>query len=164
MPIVTDDVDRARFIRLLERAIRRRRWWCYAYCLLDNHYHLVVETPEPNISQGMHDLNLGYAKWFNRRHDFIGHVFQNRFYGALVESDSHLLELSRYVALNPVRAGVCISPSSWPWSSYRATAGIETAPRFLTTSRLLTQFGTDPAASRAAYQQFVREGLVMRRH
>src|SRR5436309_2510428 len=90
MPIVTDDVDRVRFMLLLERAVGRRGWRCYAYCLMDNHYHLVVETPQPNISQGMHDLNLGYAKWFNRRHDFVGHVFQNRFYGLPLESDSHL--------------------------------------------------------------------------
>src|SRR5213593_2839109 len=91
-PIVTDDVDRARFILLLDRAVGRSGWRCHAYCLMDNHYHLVVGTPRPNISTGMHELNLGYAKWFNRRHDLSGHVFESRFYGALAESEGHFLE------------------------------------------------------------------------
>jgi putative transposase len=161
---VTDDVDRARFVQLLDRAVTRRGWRCHSYCLLDNHYHLVVETPEPNISAGMHELNLGYAKWFNRRHDLNGHVFQNRFYGSLAESDSHFLELSRYVVLNPVRAGACPTASDWRWGSYRATAGLAAAPRFLTTTRLLSHFGNELGAARLAYAEFVREGLAIRRH
>jgi REP-associated tyrosine transposase len=160
--IVVDDVDRRRFIAILDRTTRRCGWRCHAHCLLDNHYHLVVETPQPNISEGMHYLNLRYAKWFNRRHDLVGHVFQNRFYSGLVESDAHLMELARYVALNPVRAGACTAASSWRWSSYRATAGLERPPPFLTTSRLLAYFGTNHRRACAAFDRFVREGFVSR--
>lgn len=149
---------------LFDRAVTRRGWLCHAYCLMDNHYHLVVETPQPNISAGMHELNLGYAKSFNRRHDFNGHVFENRFYGSLAESDSHFLELARYVVLNPVRAGVCETASEWRWSSYRATVGLEVAPRFLTTKRVLSHFGNEVGAARVAYAEFVRDGLSVRRH
>jgi len=149
---------------LLDRAVVGRGWLCHAYCLMDNHYHLVVETPQPNISEGMHELNLGYAKWFNRRHNFNGHVFENRFYGRLAESDSHFLELARYVVLNPARAGLCETAADWPWSSYRATAGLEPAPRFLTTGRILSHFGNGMRAAQLAYAEFVREGLRVRRH
>ena len=139
-PIVLDDDDRGCLMRLLADVGARYEWRCHAYCLMDNHYHLVVETPAPNISHGMHELNLKHAKRFNR----------------------HLLELSRYVVLNPARAGICADAASWRWSSYRATAGIDRAPRFLTTSRLLSYFGKDNEKARRAYCAFVRDGLVIR--
>ena len=157
-----DGVDRRRFLRLLAETVRQYGWRCHAYCLLDNHFHLVVETPKPNISAGMQRLNSRYAEWFNRRHAFDGHLFQGRFHSRLLETDWHLLELSRYVVLNPVRAGLCPSTGDWPWSSYRATVGTEPAPRFLTIRMILAQFGKDRARARHAYARFVSEGLLVR--
>jgi putative transposase len=159
--IYADDHDRQKFLAFLADAVRRYRWHCHAYCLMENHFHLVVETPEPNISLGMHRLNSRYARWFNWRHALDGHLFQDRFYSTLVETDWHLLELSRYIALNPPRAGVCLSAADWRWSSYRATIGLTRRPTFLTIERILRQFGRERLAARQAYATFVREGLLV---
>ena len=153
--IFVDDTDREHFLRLVARAVARCEWICHAYCLMTNHYHLLVETPRPTLSVGMQSLNSRYAEWFNFVHALEGHVFERRFRNVLVESDWHLLELARYVVLNPVRAGLCAHPSEWRWSSYRATAGLAPAPDFLTTSWLLGQFGRDDARARAGYRAFV---------
>jgi hypothetical protein len=126
---------------------------------MGNHYHLVVQTPKPNISEGMQRLNSRYAESFNRRYRLSGHLFQGRFYSELVETDAHLLELARYVVLNPVRAGLCPDAADWMWSSYRATAGLERRPRLLTETGILAQFGRGLSEARLAYAHFVREGL-----
>ena len=126
---------------------------------MDNHYHLLVETPEPNLSRGMGRLNMAYAQGFNRRHERAGHLFQGRFHVVVVEKDSHLLELCRYLVLNPVRAGAATSPEDWPWSSYRATASGRGEADWLTTGWVLRQFGAQDARGRRAYRQFVREGV-----
>jgi REP-associated tyrosine transposase len=161
--IFLDDRDRRYFLKLLAEVVQRYGWRCHAFCLMDNHYHLVIETPEPNISEGMHRLNSKYADWFNRRHALDGHLFQDRFYSTLVGSEWHLLELARYVVLNAVRAGLCGAPGEWRWSSYGATAGLERRPKFLTTSTVLAQFGRDAGRACSAYAQFVREGLSARK-
>jgi putative transposase len=160
--IFISDGDRRRFLKLLAEVVRRYGWRCHAYCLMDNHFHLALETPVPNISGGMQRLNSGYATWFNRRHALDGHVFQGRFHSRLLETEWHLLELSRYVVLNPVRAGVCRAAGEWPWSSYRGTSGAGAAPRFLSVDMILAQFGRDRARARSAYAQFVREGVLIR--
>ena len=103
-----------------ERSSGQFRWLCHAYCLMTNHYHLLVETPDANISEGMRQLNGLYTQRFNRRHEHVGHVFQGRFKGILVERESHLLELARYVVLNPVRAEMVRAPEDYRWSSLRA--------------------------------------------
>jgi REP element-mobilizing transposase RayT len=125
--IFVDDIDRRRFLELLADVVDRFGLICLGYCLMENHYHLVIETPEANLSAGMHRLNGLYAQRFNRRHDFEGHVFERRFHAELVTSTAHLLELSRYVPLNPVRAGTCRDAAGYRWSSFRATVG--DAPR-----------------------------------
>jgi REP-associated tyrosine transposase len=116
--IYHDDDDRRYFLQLCDRVARRRAWRVHAYCLMTNHFHLLLETPEPNLSTGMHQLNGVYAKQFNERHSWDGHLFDKRFESRLVESESHYMEVLRYVAFNPVRAGLCAHPSEWRWSSF----------------------------------------------
>jgi len=105
-PIYEEDTDREHFLELLGESCRRFNWICYAYCLMGNHYHLMIETPDANLSKGMRHLNGVYTQAFNRCHRRVGHVFQGRYKAILVEADSYLMELSRYVVLNPVRAGM----------------------------------------------------------
>jgi putative transposase len=157
--IVVDDVDRSRFIRIVGDVVIRRRWSCLAYCLMTNHYHLLVETLEDDLSAGMHALNGRYANFFNTRHDITGHVFERRFGALPAESDWHLLELCRYVLLNPVRAGLCAHPGEWRWSSYRATVGTAKPEPFLDVERLRSLFGSNPQRARVAFRVFVENGI-----
>jgi hypothetical protein len=125
---------------------------------MDNHYHLLLETPQPNLSLGMRQLNGRYTQAYNRRHARVGHLFQGRFTAILVEKEAHLLELCRYVVLNPVRANRVPHPRQWAWSSYRATVGETSAPAWLTTDWVLGQFGTRVGPARARYRTFVADG------
>ena len=156
--IFIEEDDRSDFLTLLENVCHRHHWYCHAYCLMSNHYHLLVETQQPTLSKGMKHLNGVYTQGFNRRHQRVGHVFQGRFKGILVESDAYLLELSRYIVLNPVRAQMVRSAKDWPWSSYRATAGISSAHPCLTTDRVLAGFGKQKKRTQMAYRAFVKEG------
>jgi len=153
--IYRDDSDRIAFLDILSRVVDRWNWLCHAYCLMDNHYHLVIETPEGNLSCGMRQVNGIYTQWYNRRHQSTGHLFQGRFKSIIVEKESYLLELCRYVALNPTRAGLVGDPEMWKWSSYRATAGFSQAPAFLTTDWLLSQFSSEKRKAQRAYFSFV---------
>lgn len=125
---------------LLQNTVNRYDWYCHAYCLMDNHYHLLIETNTPTLSKGMKFLNGTYTQYFNRQHQRVGHVFQGRFKAILVQKDSHLLELARYIALNPVRAQMVHSAKEWRWSSYRATAGYDESDARLTTEWILAGF------------------------
>jgi REP element-mobilizing transposase RayT len=154
-----DDQDRQLFLDVLAGCIERFSWLCHAYCLMDNHYHLMIETPEGNLSAGMRQLNGIYTQRFNRRHGRVGHVFQGRFKAILVERQSYLLELCRYVVLNPVRATMVEDIAQYAWSSYPSTVGIARTPPWLHTDWLLSQFGNDRAAARRSYAQFVSEGI-----
>jgi REP element-mobilizing transposase RayT len=155
--IARDDIDRRYFLHLLGHVVARFSWLCHAYCVMDNHYHLVVETPLPNLPSGMRQLNGRYAQAFNARYDRSGHVFQARYRSILVEKESYLLTVCRYVVLNPVRAGVCPHPAEWVWSSYRATAGLEEADPLLTTDWLLAQFAPTRGLAQRRYRKFVSE-------
>jgi len=146
--IYEDDGDRERFLDVLAEVVDRYNWVCYAFCLMTNHYHLVVETIEGNLSRGMRHLNGVYTQASNRRHGRAGHLFQGRFKGILVDRDAYLLELSRYVVLNPVRAGMVDEPGQWPWSSYRAMIGTAPIPDWLSVDGLLRQFGQDRKQAR----------------
>jgi putative transposase len=156
--IVADDRDRTRWQAVLAQVVDRYGWLCHAYCLMDNHYHLVIETPQPNLSLGMRQLNGRYTQAFNRRHQRVGHLLQGRFRSVLVEKETHLLELCRYVVLNPVRAKCVPHPRQWAWSSYRAMAGESEAPAWLTTDWLLGQFGQRVGVAQERYRRFVAEG------
>jgi REP element-mobilizing transposase RayT len=152
------DSDRELFLEVLAQTAERFGWVCYAYCLMTNHYHLLIETPEANLSRGMRHLNGVYTQAFNRRHGRVGHVLQGRFKSIVVEKESHLLELARYVVLNPVRAKMVRSAKDWPWSSYRATAGLVDAPSFLAADWILQQFDKGRSRAQRLYRDFVKAG------
>lgn len=156
--IVADDRDRTAFLLLLAHVIDRFGWRCHAYCLMDNHYHLLIETPQPNLSRGMRQLNGQYTQTYNRRHQRVGHLFQGRFTAILVEKEAHLLELCRYVVRNPIRAKMVAHPRLWGWSSYRATVGEAPAPPWLTIDWILEQFGQRVGSAQEKYRAFVAEG------
>ena len=157
--VFVDDADRRRFVDLLASVVERFGWVVYAYCLMGNHYHLVLETPRANLSAGMRQLNGCYAQYFNRRQSRCGHVFQARFRSILVETESYLLAVCRYVVLNPVRARLCSRPDGWLWSSYRGTAGIEAGEMFLAVDSLLVRFARGRKQAAARYRAFVAAGL-----
>jgi len=132
--------DYEHFLALLAGIVERFHWRCRAYCLMGTHYHLMVETPEPNLAAGMHRLNGMYGQAFNRRHGRAGHLLADRYYSVLVTKESHALELVRYIARNPVRAGLCAAADAWAWGSYQATVGATDAPTFLESDEVLRWF------------------------
>lgn len=158
-PIFLDDIDRNTFLSVLGLTMRRFNVICHGYCLMTNHFHLLLETPDANLSKAMRQFNSGYTQAFNRRHGRVGHVLQGRFKSIVVDRDAYLLELCRYIVLNPVRAGMVKEPGKYPWSSYRATAGLGKKPDFLAVDWILEQFGTDRVQARKEYRLFVKAGL-----
>ncbi|MBZ0157852.1 MAG: transposase [Alphaproteobacteria bacterium] len=157
--IFYDDEDRASFLGIVESVVKRFNWLCHAYCLMNNHYHLLIETPDGNLSKGMRQLNGVYTQAYNRRHGKEGHVFQGRYKAILVEKESHLGELCRYVVLNPVRAKIVDSPDQWEWSSYGATTGEKEAPECLTVDWVLGQFSQERGNAQRKYREFVHAGM-----
>jgi len=158
--IYEDDFERRMFLRLLSLVTERFGWICHAYVLMSNHFHLLIQLDVGGLSDGMQLLNGCFAKFSNQRHGYVGqHLFRNRFWSEQIEDDAHLRQTARYIILNPVRARICESPDEWPWSSYRASAGLEFAPSFLAATRHLQLFGVSPSAARRAYRAFVRDGV-----
>jgi len=157
---IFDDVDdREVHLGFLDHVTREHGWSCYAYCQMTTHFHLLVQTPEPNLDRTMHRLNSGYAHWYNHRHGQSGHLFKRRYDAELVLTESYLLEVARYVVLNPVRARICRRPEEWPWSSYRANIGLAKAPAFLDNDWLASVFGGDVSKGRSRFRRFVDDGL-----
>ncbi|GAB4356386.1 MAG: transposase [Gammaproteobacteria bacterium] len=150
--------DRETWLEIMGGVCKRFNWICHAYCQMTNHYHAIIETPEGNLSRGMRHLNGVYTQYVNRTHDRVGHLFQGRYKAILVEKESYLLELSRYVVLNPVRAGMVKRPDQWPWSSYRAMVGQDQSPEWLQAEWILGQFGRQRSRARAKFREFVRAG------
>ena len=150
--------DRVTFLEVLGDVCATCNWVCHAYCLMDNHYHLIIETPDANLSRGMRQLNGIYTQKFNRAHNRVGHCFQGRYKAIHVDKNSYLLELARYVVLNPVRAAMVHSAKEWPWSSYRATVGSVKKPAWLETDWLLSAFAQRKKDAVERYSQFVAEG------
>jgi len=159
--IFLGDDDRHDFIDKFADVVSKFGWVCSAYCLMGNHYHLLIETPQPNISEGMHKLLNDYCKRFNWKHDQVGHVMQGRFDSPLVEKEAHLMGIVRYIALNPVEAGLVSKPEQWRWNSYRAIAGLAPAPGFLDIGYTLGLFGDNEGMARQAYIRFVADGLLL---
>ncbi len=158
-PIFLDHDDRQRWLDILGLVCERFNFIVHAYCQMGNHYHLMMETVEGNLSQGMRQLNALYSQHFNRKHRRVGHVFQGRYKAILVQKEAYLLELARYVVLNPVRARLVDDPQDWQWGSYQSMIGIREPPRWLATAWLLSQFGPAPELARQRYQQFVAQGI-----
>ena len=156
--IFLSDEDRLAWLETLGEVCKRFNWVCHAYCQMTNHYHLVIETPDANLSKGMRQLNGVYTQRFNRSHQRVGHVFQGRFKAILVEKDSYLLELARYAVLNPLRAKMVRRLEQWPWSSYLASCGQAAKPNWLQVDFVLSQFASQRVRAIAKYVDFVHEG------
>src|SRR3954463_13053350 len=161
-PIFESEDDYLAFIDLLAKEVRQQNWLLYGFCLMGNHYHLLLETPEPNLVKGMRRLNGVYRQTFNRRHERVGHVLQGRYKSILVDKDSYLLELCRYVVLNPVRARMVSSVADWRWSSYLAMIAKTGGPDWLARERVLSLFSDSAIKARRAFVRFVAEGVAYR--
>jgi REP element-mobilizing transposase RayT len=157
--VFLNDDDRGAWLDIIGETCKRYNWLSHGWCQMTNHYHVIIETAEANLSQGMRHLNGVYTQWVNRTYMKSGHVFQGRYKAILVEKDAHLLELARYVVLNPVRARMAGDAGEWPWSSYLAMVGRQSAPDWLQTDWLLGQFGRNRADAIAVYIDFVRAGV-----
>jgi putative transposase len=154
-PIFRSNQDREAFLQFLAEAVKRFKWSVTAWVLMTNHFHLVIQTPEANLSRGMHWLNGTYADWFNRRHERCGHLFQGRFKSFLIETGTYAAEVLRYVVLNPVRANIVARPEEYRWSSYRATAGLEAAPAWLDLAAVYVHFDRDQTTAEAMYSEYI---------
>ena len=170
LAVFADDASKATFLRYLAEATQKYGWRPRAYCLMTTHYHLLVTTPQENIAAGMQVLNGRYARWFNRERGRRGHVWESRYHGDRITTDSHLLETIRYVALNPVRAGLCRAPGIWPWSSYAALIGRREKPAFVASAEVLALFGSTRQRAVDRVRAFVetaarpdRDGLRLER-
>jgi len=155
--IFLNDSDRDIFLTILKDEVIQQRWLCYAWCLMDNHYHFLIETPEANLSRGMQRLNGRYTQSFNRKHHRVGHLFQGRYKAILVEKENYLLELCRYIVLNPVRANMVNDVNQWQWSSYRDTL-ISRTSTWLATASVLALFSAQRNEAIQRYRQFIAEG------
>jgi putative transposase len=157
--IFKDDKDRNVFLKILTMVVERFAWVPYSYCLMSNHYHLLIRTPRANLSQGMHYQNGVYSQYFNRTHERVGHLFQDRFKAFVIHDEERLLVVARYVVLNPVRAGMVSSPGEWRWSSYQDTAGLRKPRIMLNPDQLLIFFSDKKELARRQYIAFVEEGI-----
>lgn len=157
--IYWDETDRHIWLEVLALMCERHHCVIHSFCQMTNHYHLLIETVEANLSQGMRQLNGLYTQHFNRRHRLAGHLFQGRYQAVLVQRECYLLEVSRYIVLNPIRAKVVPSLDNWPWSSYKHFVSDEIAPNWLERDWLLSQFGTTRATAVTAYQAFILAGI-----
>jgi REP-associated tyrosine transposase len=153
--IFETDADRRVFIASLGAAVDEAAWHCFAYCLMTNHYHLVVRTPGGNLAEGMHLLQSTYANRFNHSRDHTGHVFQGRYGARVIRSTSDLLHVTRYVLMNPAEAGLCDRADAWPWSSLRATLGLCAAPTFLDPAFVLDALGEPRADAPTRFAAFL---------
>ncbi len=156
-PIFFSDKDREQLLFIFGKTADKFNWRCYSYCLMSNHYHLVIQTVDPTLSKGMQHLNGNYTQWFNSEHERVGHLFQGRFKAFLVEEHEYLLQAIRYVLLNPTRAKMVVDPADYRWSSYRATIGLETAPEWLARKEVLKEFSKDRQQSEKRFRVFVKK-------
>jgi len=158
-PIFPADDDRLKFLELLGESVEKHNFLIHGYCLMANHYHLVLETPRANLSSGMQFLNGGYSRYFKKKYHNLASLFEGPYNAELIQTDSYLLETARYIVLNPVRAGMVRYPEEYIWSSYLATSGASGGPGWLFHDRILSFFEGDSTARRGAYIKFVFEGI-----
>ncbi len=151
--IFHDAADRERFLRIFADVVEETEWKVLAYCLMGNHFHLLLLTPKGNLDKGMHRLNGTYAQWFNRRHGRVGHLFQDRYGSKLVRTESQLLATIRYIVWNPVRAGLCPLPERWRWSSHRAGVQAVQKPAWLAVETLLSLLDSRPERALDRYRR-----------
>lgn len=162
--IFTCETDRRFFVQLLGGVAEEYKWRVFAYTEMTNHYHALFQTDESTLSRGMQELDGGLGAAFNKRHGRSGALFESRFKAHIVETESYLLELSRYIVLNPVRAGMVAAPGDWPWSSYRATAALAPEPAWLHSAMILDRFDEwDRIHSSLLYREFVAAGVGLTR-
>jgi putative transposase len=152
--------DREKFLMYLEKAVERFTLKIHIYCLMNNHFHILLETPLPNLSRAIQWINVSYAGYFNRKHHRNGHLFQGRFKSILVDADEYLKHLSRYIHLNPVRAKIVERPDEYQWSSYPALVGKTKQPEWMETEWLLSQFGTQKKHAVMNYKNFVEKADI----
>jgi putative transposase len=157
--IFLDDADRNAWLSVLDKVCVRYNFVVHGFCLMTNHYHVVIETVEGNLAQGMRVLNGSYSQYFNRRHQLVGHLFQGRYHAILVQREAYLLELTRYVVLNPLRAGMVTSLEEWAWSSHTYITGKKRAPIWLEISAVLQHFGRERGNAIEGYQKFIQDGI-----
>lgn len=158
--IFEDREDSLKFLEILGDVAEARGWHVYAFCLMPNHFHLLLQTEGPNLSKGMQQLNGRYAQWVNLKRGLTGHLLQGRYKAILVDRDEYLLELVRHVDLVPVRAGLAERPDQWLWSSHRHFANpVARPPAWLRSKEVLAEFGQDPELARSALSRFMEEGL-----
>jgi putative transposase len=156
----TNDDDRQMFLALFAEVVQQREWSCRSYCVLSTHYHLLVCTPEPDLAAGMQYLNGRYGQWANWRREQEGHVFKGRYGARMVTSEGHALECHRYIALNPVRAGLVRDPLAWPWGSLPALLGRTEPADFLDPQSVYDEFGPRVAGARRRLRTFIWDGLA----
>lgn len=159
LEIFRDNTDRRKFLYWLEDAVNLHNLICHAYCLMGNHYHLLIETPDANLAKAMRDINGHYTQWFNARHKRAGHLFQGRYKSFVIEKEAYLLEVARYIVINPVRANLVLHPREWQWSSYQFTAGVRDTPDWLHIDWILKLFNDDKQNAQALYRKYVKEGI-----
>lgn len=159
--IFLDHIDRLTWLSILGDICRDYNFVVYSFCQMTNHYHLLVETVDGNLQLGMQQLNGRYSQYFNRRHELVGHVFQGRYKAILVQREKYLLELTRYIVLNPVRAQLVELPEHWRWSSHQHFIGTKPAPPWLDHAAILSNFAAEPAEAISAYCRFVAAGAGM---
>lgn len=163
MMIFLDKADRIRYLNVLSKTINRFNWLCHVYCLMENHYHLIIETPDGNLAKGMKYLNQVYSQFFNWKYSRVGHVLQNRYKSFIVQKEAYLLHCCRYIVLNPWEAKLVHHPKEWKWSSYNATAGLIKPPPFLSIDWLLEIFGTHVKSAREIFVNFVEADMKEKR-
>jgi len=154
--------DREKFLEYIERAVEQFSIIIHAYCLMNNHYHLLIETPNPNLSKTIQWIGTSYVQYFNTKHKRSGHLFQARFKSVLIDADAYLTHLSRYIHLNPLKAKIVDNLSEYSWSSYPAYTGTSRKPKWLETSRLLSGFGKNIREAQSDYKAYV-EGIDIRK-
>ncbi len=159
LPIFDNDLDRKHFLNLLANTCTTFNWRCHAYCLMNNHYHLLIETLEANLAEGMRNLNGIYTQDFNYHHHTVGHLLQGRYKAFLIEAETYLQEVVRYIVLNPVRAKLVNKPERWKWSNYAATSGLIAPPKFLTIDTTLRNFSKIITKAKKQYKDFVYDGI-----